>query len=138
MLSRNGLTTMGPGGARCQPVSVTDRAAPALEPLVGTQFATLAAEPMETWSSVTADLPLEFYRELARYAGVHVWSEKDDTFCANTSYVCLRANSPGPRAILVSRRCDPWDAITEGSLGRGSGKLIRDFEHGETVTRRWQ
>jgi hypothetical protein len=120
---------------------VTDLAATALEPLVGAQFVALASEPMETWTSVysvTADLPLAFYREVARYAGAHVWSGKGDTFYAKRSCACLHANGPGPRTIPVPGRCDLWDAIREESLGRGSSNIIRDFEHGETVTPRWQ
>jgi hypothetical protein len=136
-----GLTVLGPDGAQCQRVFVAGPGVTALGCLPGTRAVTLALKPMESWTSVytiTPDLPPACYRELARYAHVHIWSEKDDTFYANKSYVCLQANGAGQRTIRFPQTCDLWDAITEESLAKGTDKFTRHFEHGETVILRWQ
>ena len=153
-LQRQGIGVMGPsdpvdvdgGGSKiasacCRLISVNDPDATTLGALPGTDKPTLAVKEMGSWRSVyavTQDLPPAFYRELARYAGVHIWSEKDDTFYANNSYACLHANGPGSRTILFPRRCDLWDAITEESLAKGTDEFTRHFEHGETIILRWQ
>jgi hypothetical protein len=127
--------------AYCRLISADDPDAATLGVLPGTDKTTLAVKEIGSWRSVyaiTQDLPPAFYRELARYAGVHIWSEKDDTFYANKSYVCLHANGAGQRTILFPRRCELWDAITEDPLAKGTDEFTRHFEHGETIILRWQ
>jgi hypothetical protein len=140
-LRRAGMDVMGPDGARCQLISVEDPQAIALGRLPGSDSVTLAMKKMGSWTSlysITPDLPPAVYRELARHAGVHIWSEKDDTFYANKSYVCLHANGAGQRTILFPRRCELSDAITEEALGTSAEYRTHDLQHGETLVLRWE
>jgi hypothetical protein len=135
-----GLRTIGPEDQLCKLISVRDPEAIALGRLPGADAVTLAQKDMGDWTSIYAimpDLPPAFYRELARYAGVHVWSERDDSFFANKSYICLHANGPGERTIAFPRQCDVRDAITEELLGEGALTYSQDFRHGETTVLRW-
>ncbi len=103
--------------------------------------AALAVRDMGTWQSVyslTGTLPPAVYRELARWAGVHIFNERDDTFYANDTMVCLHANGAGARTIRFPWACDIVDVITERPLAVNSDSLTYEFKNGETLLMRWR
>ena len=141
-LAKTGFDTIGDNDAYCKPIWVTDKTVTALGNLPGTDKTTLAIKDMGSWTSVysiTADLAPEFYKELARLAGVHIWSEKQGTtFYANKGYVCLHANGDGQRTITFPRQCAIWDALIEKKLAVNTRHYNCNLKHGETVILRWK
>lgn len=73
----------------------------------------------EDWASVFTiahDLPADFWRGLARWAGAHVWCESNDVLMADRSIVALHSLKPGPRTLRLPRRCDVFDVITDQQI----------------------
>ena len=140
-LSASGLDALGDNDACCKPIWVDDQAAISLGSLPDSDKTTLAMKKMKSWTSVysiTADINQGFYRELARLAGVHIWSEKSDTtFYANKSYVCLHANGDGQREVIFPRKCSVCDALTEKILANKTQQYDLNLRHGDTVIFRW-
>jgi hypothetical protein len=96
----------------------------------------LAIKPMKQWTSAyapTPDLPPSFYRELARAAGVHIYSERDDTFYANQSYACLHASGSGRRTLRFPKPRTLHDAFTETLVAASVLDYSFEQHHGETV-----
>jgi hypothetical protein len=107
----------------------------------GSGQAALAVRDRGTWQSVyslTATLPPAIYRELARWAGVHIFNERDDTFYANDTLVCLHANGAGTRTIRFPWACDIVDVMTERPLAVNSNAFTYEFKNGETLVMRWR
>jgi hypothetical protein len=77
----------------------------------------LAVKEMSDWTSVysgTMMLPGRLIREVARLAGVHIYSETEDLFFANSRVVGLMASyRPGPRTIRLARRCNVVDLLAD-------------------------
>jgi hypothetical protein len=60
------------------------------------------------------------FRNLARFAGAHVWCESDDVIYANRSMVCLHTASAGVKIISLpgsSRITDLFDSNSKGYSG---------------------
>lgn len=76
------------------------------------------------WKSVwsaTVDLPPGAFRDLARYAGVHVYNDFDEPFYANKSYVTLvvHADSAETRTLHFPRPVDLYEAISDAPIASG-------------------
>lgn len=93
------------------------------------------------WTSLwtpTAAMPARDYRELARAAGVHIFSDRDDVFYANRSLICLHARSDGRRVLGFPANVELHDALTD-ELEASSGRQWRsDLRQGETRLLRWR
>lgn len=93
-----GFTVIGPENKSCKLFSVEDDEAMALGRLPGTDDITLAYKDIDGWTSIyaiTPALPPEFYRSLAKYAGVHIYNDKSDTLYASKSYLTICADKEG-------------------------------------------
>jgi len=109
------LQVIGHEHVWAQMISVEDDAAVALGTLEGRAEVVLAMKSLPGWTSVytlNPVLPASFLRALARDAGVHVYSDHDDTLYASRSFLTLAANLAGPRRIRLPRRSDAYDPFT--------------------------
>jgi len=73
------------------------------------------------WASVYSaapNLPPGVLREVARYAGVHIYSESEDVLYANRGYVALHTVRAGVKTVRLPRRADVWEVFTERQVGR--------------------
>jgi hypothetical protein len=71
------------------------------------------------WASVfttAVPIPAALWRNLARYAGAHVYSDGGDVLMADRSIVALHSVHPGAKRIALPGPCKVWDVIT--------GKLV--------------
>ena len=106
-----------------------------------TSHETMAIKDMGSWESiycVTADMTPTVVRELARYAGAHIYSETDDTFYVNNSYACLHANGTGSRTIQFPQPVDVYDALTEVPLATNVTSYTTTYTNGETRIFRYE
>ena len=56
-------------------------------------------------------------RELARYAGVHIYSETEDVLYANRDFVALHTVRAGQKTIHLPQRADVWETFTDRQVG---------------------
>jgi hypothetical protein len=97
---------------------------------------TLAIRPVnggQALYTITPTLPAAFYREVARFAGVHLYNDRDDTLYASRSYLTLAANQAGPRTLRLPQPCDVFDPFTGARLYENVSEFTRSFLPGETV-----
>jgi hypothetical protein len=83
--------------------------------------------------SLNPILPSEFYRELARLAGVHLYLETADTLYINRSYLTLSVDQPGPRTIRWPRPCRATDPFTGEVLSPFTQEWTRNLSSRETL-----
>ncbi len=57
-------------------------------------------------------LPASFLRGLARYAGVHIYHDRNDTFYVSKSFLCLNADGAGKRVLNFPQPVDLSDPFT--------------------------
>lgn len=68
--------------------------------------------------------PPGILRELARYAGVHIYSESEDVLYANNHYVALHTVRSEVKTIRLPRCADVWEAYS----GRRVARACTHFE----------
>lgn len=116
------------------------RATPvAVEPAGGR--VTMAVRRLDDWTSIyvfTPVIPSAAWRELAREAGVHLYAERDDTFYANESYLCVHADGAGRRTIALPESADVHSVTGPKLQWNDVDSFELDMEHGETVLLEWK
>ena len=70
-----------------------------------------------------AALDAQWLREVARWAGVHIYTETDDNFFAGGNFLCIHADSGGNKTICLPRRTDAVEIYTGEVLGRDTDCL---------------
>ena len=83
---------------------------------------------MDGWRSVVASDPRlssEMLREIAREAGVHIYSDTGETLYASHRYVALHSAGGGPRTIRLPRTCE---TVAELFSGRVVGRDLSVIE----------
>ena len=71
-------------------------------------------------------------REIARQAGVHIYTETDDNFFAGGDFLCIHADSTGEKTLRLPRRTDAVEIYTGEVLGRDTDCLVFPMKAFET------
>jgi len=77
-------------------------------------------------------LPASLWRNLARWAGAHVWCETNDVFLADTSVVALHSAYSGTKTIRLPERKRVTDVITGKAAARSTDTITFDLDAPET------
>ncbi|MHB8996244.1 MAG: hypothetical protein ACYC63_13445 [Armatimonadota bacterium] len=88
----------------------------------------IVTQPRDGWTSVVASDPAltsEELRGLARQAGVHLYSDTDETLYASRRHVALHTATGGARRIALPRQCA---TVTELFSGRVVGHDLSVIE----------
>ncbi|MEN6478549.1 MAG: beta-galactosidase [Anaerolineales bacterium] len=96
----------------------------------------LALCERDGWRSVYSLAPAmsaELLRNLARWAGVHLYVDNGDMVWANDHFLALYAQSDGERTVRFPRPVDVEDAYHGRWLARGVTALTVDLAHWETA-----
>ena len=138
-----GVGTFGPNASICKRIYVSDASASKLgyDPAVGSSRVVMAIKSLSGWKSiysVTSDIPASALREMARYAGMHIYNSQNDTLYVNNSYVTVHANGAGSRTINWPRPVTLYDAMTNAPLASGVTSHTRSYQHGETYIYRYE
>jgi hypothetical protein len=91
----------------------------------------LAVKEQGGWKSVfcaVPNLPADLLRHVARFAGVHIYSDRDDLVYADRRFLALHTLAAGERRIPLTRATRVRDAL--------SGELVADSTSLLTVTMR--
>jgi beta-galactosidase len=123
-----------------QPFSLEDPQATVLGRIEGRSDVALAMKRLKHWTSVYTSnpvLPAAFLRALARAAGVHIYNDRDDTFYASRSYLCLNADGAGGRALHFPKAADLFDALTGQPLAQRVTAFLHALQDKETLLIRY-
>ena len=71
-------------------------------------------------------------REIARFAGCHIYSESDDTFYANKNFILHHAAESGKKTVKLPKRCSPYEVYEEKFYGKDVTEIEFDSYLGET------
>ena len=78
------------------------------------------------------NLPANLWRNLARYAGAHVYSESNDVLVADSSIVALHSIQSGAKRIRLPGTSRVRDVITGREIGSGLREIVFDLVAPET------
>jgi len=140
-----GITAFGPNESICKRIyaNVSTSDLIAYDPLAILNGA-MAIRDNGTWQAiyaVSADMPASVYREIARYAGVHIYDETNETFYANRSYVCIHPNhdegTQQSRTINFPAAVNIYDAQTETLLQSNTTSYTSSYYGGQTKVYRY-
>jgi len=94
-----------------------------------------ALKKMPNWTSVYCSvpaLPPAVIRNMAREAGVHVYTDNDDFMAANNWLLTICAASDGPRTIYLPSKATVVDALNGETVSRDATSFEADMRYGET------
>jgi len=111
----------------------------ALEECENSVFATgekTQALPTSCWSSVYStapNLPADLLRNIARYAGCHIYNEENDVIYANKHFICLHSAQGDKRTIHLPKPVNVWDIFAEKQIASSVTSFQADIPPGSTA-----
>ncbi|MBI4026928.1 MAG: hypothetical protein HY360_18225 [Verrucomicrobia bacterium] len=94
-----------------------------------------AVKRLADWTSVYCSvpaLPPLVIRNIAREAGVHIYSDMNDFVAANNWLLTVCASCDGPRTIHLPRKATVIDAMTDAVVARATDHFEATMKYGET------
>jgi hypothetical protein len=119
----------------CEMFRALDAKAAVLGVYPGTGDASFAIKAEPDWTAlwaVTPALPPQWYREIARHAGVHIYDEANDLLEANRSFLVVTAANSGMHTIALPRPTDVYDQLDGRLVARSADHLEIATQLGET------
>jgi hypothetical protein len=74
------------------------------------------------------NLPSDLLRNIARFAGCHVYADEDDVVYANSRFLAIHALRGGQKRIRLRQRTDVYDALTGSAIARGVDQFEDRFD----------
>ena len=72
-------------------------------------------------------------RGIAKWAGVHIFSESDDVLSASAHWVSLHTIKPGSKRIVLPHRAGQvWEAFSNRLVGADMMEIKEEFDAPET------
>lgn len=87
------------------------------------------------WRSVYSavpQLPPRILRNIARYAGCHIYNDDNDVIFANSHFLAIHTDKGGRKQIRLRRTSDVSDAFTEALVARDATEFMDDLPAGTT------
>lgn len=136
-LAATGIQTVAPKFLPecCETFFAAEPAADALGLYPGTQSTSLALRRLGDWTSlwsITPDLPAAYYREIARFAGVHIYDEQNDTLYVNRSFLTIEATTEGQKTLTLPFKAEIHDQVTNEPVAHASSTISLTMKLGET------
>jgi hypothetical protein len=94
------------------------------------EFPGFVVKQFEDWTSVfcaVPGIPSHLLRNIARFAGCHVYSDDDDVIYANSHFLAIHTNNGGRKRIRLPVPSDVYDAFTEELVARGVSEFTDDL-----------
>lgn len=89
---------------------------------------TLGAGDYAAVFTTAVPLPADLWRNLARYAGAHVYLESNDILLADSSIVAVHSLQCGRKDILLPAPCAVYDVITGQRVGERTRRIEFQME----------
>ena len=77
-------------------------------------------------------IPADLWRNIARYAGAHVYCESNDVLMANKYMVALHSLKGGEKRIVLPGTCRVRDVVSGKILSRETSEIIFQLDPPET------
>jgi hypothetical protein len=71
-------------------------------------------------------------REIAKYAGAHIYNNNDDVVYANKSYLCIHSDKPGKRTINLPTQANVYDLFDEDCKAEATTNFVIDLKGPDT------
>lgn len=94
-----------------------------------------AVKRMRDWTSVwcgVPNMPACLLRNIAKFAGVHIYTEGDDVVYASNSLFAVHARYSGERIIHLPRPCTVVDPFTDNTIAKGVQSFTVALRRGQT------
>jgi hypothetical protein len=94
-----------------------------------------AVKDFGDWKSVYStapNLPADILRNIARYAGCHIYNEANDVIYANQHFVCIHSVQGGNRRISLPKESDVWDVFAEKKIASSVKAFDVDIPSGSS------
>ena len=89
------------------------------------------------WTSVfcgSRTLRCDFIREIARYAGCHIYCDTDDVIYASRNYITIHAASSGEKTLRFKEKCTPFEIYEKTDYGKDVTEITFKLLKDETKT----
>jgi hypothetical protein len=93
------------------------------------------------WKSIycqATDFDPNILREIAKFAGVHIYNDFSDTFYSNKSYITIHASQTGVRTLKFEKPVNLFDGLYETGLATNVLKYSFDISFGQTKIFRYE
>ena len=80
----------------------------------------------------TKYLSADVVKEIARFAGCHIYIDTEDVLYANRDYITLHASSSGRKVIRLPRKASAYELYEEKYYSKNSDVIDLDALKGET------
>jgi len=77
-------------------------------------------------------LPADLWRNIARYAGAHVYTESNDVFLADSSVVALHSLKSGKKIVALPGKRRVTDLVSGQRYSNGASEIVFDLKAPET------
>ena len=74
----------------------------------------------------------EFVREIARFAGCHIYEEDENVLYANKNFITVHASKTGTITLKFPKECSPYELYEEKYYGENVTEISFDLLKGET------
>lgn len=84
----------------------------------------------DNWTSIFVGAPMipaSVLRNIAKYAGAHIYNEKNDVFYANKNFIAIHTISSGKRLIKLPHRTNVYDVFEKREIGRNVTAFVDDI-----------
>ena len=78
-------------------------------------------------------LSANIVREIARFAGCHIYSNNGDVLYANKNYITIHASASGKKTLHLPDKKDLYEVYTEQYYGRGTDEITFEMLKGQTL-----
>ncbi|MGE4358200.1 MAG: hypothetical protein AB7E08_06620, partial [Candidatus Omnitrophota bacterium] len=87
----------------------------------------LCVKKFPNWTSIWSgapNLPSSLLRNIARYAGCHIYDEGDDQIFASEKVLAIHTRYAGERTIKLPKKCDVYDPFQKKYIAKG----VKEFK----------
>lgn len=92
----------------------------------GTDKAGLVIKKFNNWTSIYVSvppLPQDLLKNIAKYAGVHIYNDAGDVLYASKHYLGLVTGTGGERVIELPRTTDVYDVFEDQKITEGVNRF---------------
>lgn len=99
------------------------------------QYPAVSVKEVDGFTSVlygAKHIKRDVIRELARYAGAHIWCESDDVVYVGRNYITFHASSKGTKTLKFPEAMDVYEVYEDKCYGKAVTELNFEVYTGET------
>ena len=103
--------------------------------VTGEEWPGFCVKETSDWRSVfiaIPKIPVTILRNIARYAGVHIYSDDNDIIYANQYFLSIHSRKPGTKIIRLPKTTNVYDIVSETYVARDINEFTVKIGQNET------